>query len=95
MLVFTSLTMVWLCIVSLRLFISFMLRAVAMVNMSYSPRLWVVNIMPGCLSRYVSTSWMLWGSTSMLKFAITSSPNLLGSRSSVVFVMMPCFWSFL
>ena len=95
MLVFTSLTLVWLCIVSLRLFISFMLRAVAMVNMSYSPRLWVVNLMSGCLLRYVSTSCMLWGSTSMLKFAITSSLNLLGSRSRVVFVMMPFFWSFL
>ena len=93
MLVFTSRTMLWLCIFSLRLFISFMLRAVAIVNMSSSPMAWVLNLTFGCFSRNVITSVTLWGSTSMLKLAITSSPNLRGSSRSVVFVIMPRFWS--
>lgn len=66
-----------------------MVRAVAMVNMSYSPIAWVQNLMSCCFSRYVSTSVMFCGSTSMLKLAITSSPNLRGSSRSVVFVTMP------
>ena len=49
--------------------------------------------MSGCFSRNVRTSVMLWGSTSMLKLAITSSPNFLGSSRRVVLVTMPRFWS--
>ena len=49
--------------------------------------------MSGCFSRNVSTSVTLWGSTSMVKLAITSSPNLLGSSSRVVLVIMPRFLS--
>ena len=49
--------------------------------------------MSGCFSRNVSTSVMLFGSTSMLKLAITSSPNLLGSSRRVVLVIRPFFWS--
>ena len=85
----------WLWMRSLRLFISFMFFAAAIVKMSYSPRLWVLNRMPCCFWRNVSTSGMLWGSASMLKLAITSSPNLRGSSSSVVFFIMPFWRSFL
>jgi len=49
--------------------------------------------MSGCFSRNARTSVTLWGSTSMLKLAIISSPNLRGSSSRVVFVIMPFFCS--
>ena len=64
-----------------------------MVNISSSPIAWVLNLTFGCFSRNAMTSLILWGSTSMLKLAITSSPNLRGSNRRVVFVIMPRFWS--
>ena len=64
-----------------------------MLNRSCAPMAYVLNLMSGCFSRNASTSVTLWGSTSMLKLAITSSPNLRGSSSRVVFVIMPRFWS--